>query len=343
MRLRGFNVVTYTRCYSLSIWLGSRWQHFCFSGDNFNRDVRVLDYGGFNMTILILLLITIMILFLYCIYKKICSLLTLLENESRYVQNYGGYDNHLGVKDWLCLIFKRIAEANGNLTNIDYALNCDNPAGDKSAQSKRIDNLTKLYAEYLIENDNLSPHEAEAKAAFEFAKFDIDELIKVINGSSISRAWQKRFAKEHSIEKAFFDTGILKKDCVAQVQKLIPHDVFAPVWELFKKQMYSKGKEVLKIEEYKISYSDYVKNRSIVTKLLDFGIIEKVEKKSSDSYWLLDPHFKFRIYDLDEIRSIIYMGKSSHDDEYFEDKFKEGRLPRLFEVDIFFNIGKSNA
>jgi hypothetical protein len=273
------------------------------------------------------LLIAIAII-LYSIYKKISKMLTLLENESRVLYPENDADNRFKVKDWLRLIYYRSNAAMYSLENIDYALNYDNPAGGNSAPAKRIRNLINLYAEYLIKTEQLSQSEAEARAVFEFSEFDIRELVKKINDSSSGRNWKKI--------GQFFVTGLLEKDCAIQAQTLIPHDIFAPIWDLFKKQMYVKNKECpVRIEAYENSYKDYVKNRSIVLKLLDLGIIAKVEPKRPDAYWLGDPTFRFRIDDLEEIRSIIYMGGSFHDDAFFESRYNEGSLDRVFRCSNF--------
>jgi len=285
------------------------------------------------MYIISALLIVILII-LYRIYNKSNDLYALLENERKY--KFPERFVQVNVKDWLGLFNNRLRNIENNIQNIDSALNYENPAGPDSANSKRITNLVKIYSAYLEDKEQLSKNEANAKATFEFSKFEHDKLIYTINRTS-TRAWlQDDGIKDKDIEKNFFETGLLEKDCLERATHLIPVDVFEPVWALFKFSGPGLIREKLvHLAVYQKSYEEYIKNRAIILRLLDLRIVEKVPLENSDSrIWLCYPLFEFKMYDIDKIRSIIYGGISFHDDNYFEERHEKGEIKSIFQITI---------
>lgn len=242
------------------------------------------------------------------------------------------------IKDWFLEIGNKLYEINEKAQNVDFALNCDNPAGENSANSKRLNALVKLYSTKLLEKKKLSASDATARAAFEFSAFDNDGLIEKIEGGYWGSGWGEKFERKENIKKTFLETGLLSKDCTAKLQELIPHDLCLPIWILFKK--YSSNLDIehrqFKIARDEKSYDDYVKNRAIILKLLDLNIISKgmpnrknALEKSGD-FWLDWPCIKFLKTDLEEIKSIIYQGNSAHDDAHFEERYNEAKQAHFF-------------
>jgi hypothetical protein len=283
--------------------------------------------------IALLLAIAILLFFLY---KKISNFAAFITQELTHSHFRSG--SSYNIKDWFLEIGNKLFEINEKVQNIDFALNCDNPAGDDSAHSKRLNALVKLYSDKLIEKKQLSANESMARAAFEFSTFDNNSLIEKIEGGYWGSGWGDKFVKREQIKKAFLETGLLTKDCLAELPKLIPHDLCLPVWILFKKYSsnLNTGNRQFKIARDEKSYDDYVKNRAIMLKLLDLGIIGKakpnrqnVEEKAGD-FWLDWPCITFQKDSLDEIKAIIYNGKAAHDDEHFEEKYKEAKQAHFF-------------
>jgi hypothetical protein len=283
--------------------------------------------------IAILVLIAIL---MFLLYRRICYLVIFVKDELSQDHSRIKYD--VKIKDFLVESYKMLDSINENTRNTDFALNCVNPAGENSANSKRHNALIKLYSNKLIEKMNLSMTEAIARAAFEFSEFDNEKLIEKINGGYWGSGWDDRFKNRQKIKEAFLETGLLTKDCMAKIQDLIPHDLCLPVWILFKK--YSSNLNVdnmqFKISRDENSYDDYVKNRAIVLKLMDIGIISKAKpnrqiavEKSGD-FWLDWPCIKFIKNDLNEIKTIIYQGNSAHDDEHFEERFNDAKQAHFF-------------
>jgi tetratricopeptide (TPR) repeat protein len=287
------------------------------------------------MYYIISLLFTIVII-LFFLYKKISAFIAFIEDELTH--SYSSNSSY-NIKYWFQEIGNKLYEINEKAQNIDFALNCENPAGDNSAHSKRLNTLVKLYSNKLKEKLNLSENEAISRSAFEFSAFDNDRLIDKIEGRYLGSGWNDNFDNKKKIKNAFLKTGLLTKDCTEELQKLIPHDLCLPVWILFNKS--PSNLDIVNrqfiISGDEKSYADYVKNRAIVLKLLKLGIIAKdkptrknVEEKSGD-FWLDWPCIKFLKSDLEEIKSIIYKGNIAHDDAHFEEKFTESKQAHFFE------------
>lgn len=87
------------------------------------------------------------------------------------------------------------------------------------------------------------------------------------------------------------------------------------------------------------SYTDYIRSRSIILKLIALNVISRVELKSKkdDKYWLDDPAFILKMNDLEKIRSLIYQG-TSHDDAFFEERFGKGDIKPLFRPHFQFSM-----
>lgn len=288
------------------------------------------------MLVTILVIVSII---LYFIYRKLDQLQKqLLRDESLYEQRLSKYESVTSTKEFLKTIIRQFQPLKEHLEQINFALNADNPAGKMSASSRRLDNLIKIYSQYLVDNSNLTKKQADVRAAFEFENFDQEKLIATLNNNYWGNNWSNTFQERKRIEKAFFQTGILEADIKETSKHIIPHDVLQPVWEVFIKQDYLSDEGTtfelggISVESEE-TYRDYVKNRAIVWKLLELGIIKDVQDEKED-FWWGRPAFDFVVKDLNKIRSTVYGGGSSHEDSYFEEQYQEGKLKRIFSEKI---------
>jgi hypothetical protein len=275
----------------------------------------------------VIALLSVIVILLVLLYKTISVFISFIKDEFNYIEK-NNYPN-VSLREWLGQTLNWIYEINKNIKHIIVSLNCDNPAGNNSAESKHKQALIKLYSEKLALKELLSAEEAHARASFEFSEFDNEKLIDKINGNNYSKPWDDKYQNRRTIEKCFLETGLLTKNCTNELQKLIPHDLCLPIWILFKKNSWYKNVEnpLFKIAGHETSYNDYVKNRAIVLKLIDLGIIIKAIPKRknatdySGDFWLNSPCIKFQIIDFEEIKRIIYNGKAAHDDDHFEERY----------------------
>ena len=133
-------------------------------------------------------------------------------------------------------------------------------------------------------------------------------------------------------------TPIISSASICSVTFIVPisDDIFEPIWALFRLRLSKEELEkTVELDEMPDSYDDYVKNRAIVLRLLDLGIIEKVTPTNSNDIWLCHPIFKFKKNDLEEMRNIVYQGGSSHDDEHFTERLEDGELKAIFHFKLF--------
>jgi len=253
-------------------------------------------------------------------------------------------DAIIKTESWMKSLHAKLNSIDYRLEQIDNHITADNPAGEKSADARRRRNLESLYSQYLVDNLKLTKEQADARSAFEFSEFDEDRLIAAINGDWRG-SLEALFKWNKTVRQQFFATGLLEQDCLAAAKKLDPHDVYAPVWELFENQKfprYSGTKSVVSLSTVGIfdeqgnllpdTYADYVKLRAIVLKLIDLDIAKKVENKSSsNNYWFALPIFEFVISDLERIKTIIFEGKDKPDDDYFAQRLDKSQYFRIFQ------------
>ena len=71
-----------------------------------------------------------------------------------------------------------------------------------------------------------------------------------------------------------------------------------------------------------------VNHAAIITRLEQLGIL----LRTSGENWGDFLKFRLKLTDTNELKNIIYSGESSHDDGFFEERFSEGRLPRIFDA-----------
>ena len=282
------------------------------------------------MYLLSVLLIAIL-LTLYLVYTKICSLIKIIEEE-REPRLEEHYPERRTVKSWVYFIRNGLTDTNEHLKMINQALNWKDPAGSNSKQSRRFQNLMKLYTDYLRRNFNLNEDEAIARAHFEFSKFDIDKLTSVIdNETDITR--RLTYDLREDIDKNFYETGLLEKDCQSALSRISASNIVIPVWALFKANENNISGKKIRIATWKEeSYEDFVNNRAFVLKLLDSGIIKKTGKIDHDDGWLLDPCFKFTIVDIETIVDIL--GEPFQYNS-LQKKYEKGLLYSIFEISRF--------
>jgi len=284
-------------------------------------------------------LLFLILIALYFLYKKLDKLVSLLGKESD-VNTDADFNQGKTVKDLLITLNKNINFLTKKLTFVADHFQADNPAGEKSAEHRKRENLAKIYASFLQETKGLSEKQAKIRANFEVYEiygYDEDELINEINSGFLFDSVRKKYAEK--AEENYYKSGILENDIKEYLNeegrgkgkiKILPHDLFAPLYEVIVKQEYEKGKK-LRIDtseetESVTSYRDFVEHRAIIQNLLEIGILDRVDVGRD---WF-NPKFKIKVTDLAELRKIIYEGETSHDDKHFEDMYEEGKLHSLF-------------
>jgi hypothetical protein len=71
-----------------------------------------------------------------------------------------------------------------------------------------------------------------------------------------------------------------------------------------------------------------VNHAAIITRLEQLGIL----LRTSGENWGDFLKFRLKLTDMIELKNLIYSGESSHDDDFFEERFSEGNLPRIFDA-----------
>lgn len=223
--------------------------------------------------------------------------------------------------------------------NIDDLTNSENPAGPMSLKYKRLDNLAKIYAKHLTREEKLNEKDALAKARFSIYHFGDSEMSSILQDIN----WGLDHELKEEAEKEFYSSGVLEKDIkdfwttgdTRTGEKWIaPYDLFAPIYDLIVKQEYD-GKKSVKLERGRkisqgseISYYSFVKNRAIVNNLEKIGVLKKINKDN----WSGKPKWILENTNLSELKNTIYKGEGGHDDSYFEERFNENDLERIFKV-----------
>lgn len=301
--------------------------------------------------IVLLTIVTIIALLLFLLYKKLSKLLNFVKEGYKFVKDEfsysdfshfhdGFYEQKRSMKDWLPEFRDKLYEIQNNTQNVNYALNYEFPIGDDSARSKRHKSLISIYSNKLTEKLNLSEKEATARSAFELTAFDSDRLIYRLENEHWGLG-ENSFEKEDVFRHNYLTTGLLSKDCNARIPKLSPTDIFFPIWVLFNKyREYDKSfcvkNSKFSINNHPKDYDEYIKDRSIVMKLLNLEIIGRCipKRKNEDEllgdFWLDRPYVVFRIDNINEIYSIIFQGQKFQDDYYYERKYDEDQKTTHF-------------
>ncbi len=280
------------------------------------------------MTDFILIVIAIILFF---IFQKLSQLLK-FQAESEGVAGI-----KQSITEWIPRWFKNIYEHTSSISSISNHLTIENPAGIESDKYKRIENIIKIYSKYLMETESWSEKEALIKARFLVYEFGEDGAIRDIDRYTVEK-------EKKEAEKSFYSSGVFEKDIndywdieIKGVKKISGYDLFAPIYDVIVKQGY-KEENVIDHFSYKdfeqnvgytkFAYYTFKKERAIITKLEKLGIIKKVNAEG----W--EGHQKYIIpnTNIDELKKIIYEGGASHGNDYFEERFTEGTLERLFSI-----------
>jgi hypothetical protein len=108
----------------------------------------------------------------------------------------------------------------------------------------------------------------------------------------------------------------------------------APIYSLLKHGDY-RDKDTITIESKKERtnrYRKYVEDRVITKKLIQLNILDWKNNKNIN--WN-KPELILLETDIEKIKSIVFQGKRSHDDDYFDSQYKEGKLPNFLQINIF--------
>ena len=233
----------------------------------------------------------------------------------------------LSNKDYLDLILRRICKIDDYTAQIVSIATKEHPAGANFHKYVRSDNLASIYADYLERYQNLPRHLAMKRARVEVTQFGQEAVIKTIN-SDFSNGVEKQ--RERNDFAEFFSSGIIEKDIKSRLEeKIIPYTLFAPLYDLIVKQGYSGEKDfAAELTTYTIeTYEEMVNRATIISKLERLGVL----LRTAGENWGALLRFRLKSTDTSELKKLIYSGGSAHDDEYFEEQFKEGKLPRIFD------------
>ena len=230
------------------------------------------------------------------------------------------------VQERLELINSHVYSLIGPLNVVADSHLANDPAGSNSPTNRKRASLVRVYADHLTETEKLSAEEATLRARFELDEFGEDVVASQVDG------FLARFPERRAAKDAFYASGMLERDITKYVEderSLIPHDLFAPLYALIVKQGCQQGQRVT-LDTYSSSsgddYRSFVKARAIVQRLQNLGVLTR----ANDDGWGGRPAFRIQLTDLAKLRALLYAGGASHDDAYFEEKHREGKLPWLF-------------
>lgn len=270
------------------------------------------------------ILLILILIVLYLIYRGVSKSFGSNKNEEGLYEKE--YTRSYSVKGMLGIINDNLHEVTKGTERIADYYDAEYPAGLKSNNQKRKNSLIKIYADHLTKVEKMSPKYALVRARFEITNFyDTDKIIDKINEAI---DWSER----EKYELDYHQTNILADDIKRDLEHLASYYIYAPVYEFLVKQHHYKGITDLKVEFLGAvvdeDYYNYVRNRAIVHKLEQLKIIKKID--DGKGIWNVKPKFKFLVTDPEKIKVIVYGGGSSHDNGYFEEQYREGRLERIF-------------
>lgn len=279
-------------------------------------------------------ILSVISVLLYLVYRRLSELADFQKELQEDFSNTSENENEYSIKSWLKFLNQRLRNVEEHTELLSQHFTSDNPAGLKSDKYKRINNLIKIYAEHLSEDKKLNEKDALIRARFEVYEFGEDRIIREIDTGFSTRGvyWKER----DKAKKAFYDSGILEKDIKnfytmeeSGVKKITPYYLMEPIYDVIVKQNYEQGQEI-QYQDGMLSdvddYYTYIKEKAIISKLEELGVIKKSDKES----WNNKPKWIIPNTNIAELKKLIYEGKTSHDDDYFEEQFNEGKLTRLF-------------
>ncbi len=270
------------------------------------------------------LLLIIIAALLFLIYRKVNKFIEGSHSEEKDVYS---------VKDWLQGISRNLNDVIKNTSAIADHFLADSPAGNKSDRYRKMNNLIKIYAQHLVGTKKLSEKDALIRARFELHEFGEDKVIDQIDDDLFGGLyWRER----RKAEADYYASGILDKD-IREVtnyvegheKKPAPYYLAAPIYDVLIKQHYEREKAIEKSWfRDENSYHDFVEGRAIIYHLEKLGII----KKANNEGWGGKQKWTIPNVNWSKIKEEIYEGGTSHDDGYFEEQYKEGKLDHLFQV-----------
>ena len=259
---------------------------------------------------------------------KLAKLIEVIEAENKATINE---HFHVTTKDYLELLCRGIHDIKDSTSQLVSIATTEYPAGAKFYAYVRGDNLINIYAEYLECNHNMERHLALKRAQFEVTMYGEDAISEKINtGEYIISGGVAKVRKDKALND-FFASGIIEKDIMARLEKgIIPYDLYAPLSDLIIKQNYSGEKDfAAELITYTVKkYDEMINRAAIISQLEQLGILLRV----SGENWGAFLRFKLKSKDTCELKEMLYAGGSSHDDDYFDEKFKAGELSRIFDA-----------
>lgn len=278
-------------------------------------------------------LLAVIAVLLFLVYKKLNEF---TQNQREFYEDLFGTSSkrdELSIRTFLNYINRRLVKIENDTTVLAEHVTADNPAGLKSDKYKRINNLAKIYAEHLVDSKEISEKDALIRAKFEIYEFGADKIINEIETGIMTRGVQ--FKEQDKAEKDYYASGILEKDIknywsvsVKGVKQITPYYLMEPMYDIIVKQNYQPGAEIQYLDHFKEndSYYSFVKDRAIITTLEEMGVI----KRANDEGWDKNPKWTIPMTDIAKLKHLIYKGETSHDDDYFEENYRDGKLNRLF-------------
>jgi len=266
----------------------------------------------------------------YLIYTKLNEISALLQPQSR-EQDGSKYS----IEDLLTFLQRTVNDINNKLNNIDACINAEYPAGEKSSPFKRRNNLIEIYAKFLESKEKLSESEARLRARFEVYEFGEKKIIDEINRGFQNGLYGE--ARRKAVED-FEKSGILQKDARSYwtMEKegkkgITPFYLAEPMYDVLVRQNGKKGDLVYEedMTENVRRYRDMVEREAIIFNLEKLNVLEKTTKESFSG----KVKYKLLVDSFETVKDIVYGGETSHDNDYFEEKLREGKLNNFLYVE----------
>jgi hypothetical protein len=270
------------------------------------------------------LLLGIIAILLFLIYKKINSFVGDKSDSEPLEGN---------IKGWVRSLNSNLWEIVKNTSQIADYFNYENPAGKKSNKYKKQENLIKIYTQYLIETKKLNEKDALIRARFEVTKFGEEKVIDEIDEDFSNGTYWK---EKRKAEQDYYDSNLIQKDIksfynytVKGELKVTPYELMARIYDVLIKQDYGNDKcLILAWFRNEDNYRSFIENRACIYQLEKIGVIKKINKDGLGG----KPKWIITTTDLEKLKKIIYEGGASHDNDFFEERYNKGELPRIFNV-----------
>ena len=238
------------------------------------------------------------------------------------------HSTDLTNRDYLAFIFRKICDIKETKSDMVCMDTKENTACDNFHEYIRRDNLAKIYAAHLTLRREIPKDLALIRARFEVAHFGQEAIINIVNSECHKGV---RRQQDRKAQSDFFSSGILERDIERRLkEKMPPSKLFAPIYDLIVNQGYAGEKDfaaTLTCDDYQ-TYEAIVERSAIISKLEHMGILSR----QSGEHWGDILRFRLKTMDAHALRELIYGSGTQHDDEYFDEQFREKRFPRLFDA-----------